>query len=738
MSRTLLLLLAVALACPNLARAAAQPVVFWASTPVRPDETVLVQGSDLGGADTTVELARLSDDAKDATVKDWTRVRVLQANANQSLKFAIPADWPMGVYAARVTTAAGASAPVTLNAPEAWWLQGDEGETASPGGWLRVHGLCLTAGAGVAPAVRLAPEEPIDLRQEGKPLSTPRAALTLAPEWADENSLHVRLPANLADGEYGVSVHNGRGRQAGWRLVGRLKVKPAPAPPGDTFSVLDSYGPDAISKQRETLIKYREPLDRTEGVRAALDKAKKNGGGVVYFPAGRYTLKGKLDVPPRTTLRGEGQGLVTIWWGTGHFNLDGGGDKGRKLPEGTPKPPSPLISGPDWSIEDLTLYLPVDYEQCLVADERFRMSRVKIRIDHYWLVQGRGNGTVARMGKNFQITDCDVLAKGDTLSCGQYGLIARNHIASNKSMTPLGGAREVIVEHNLFTSMDPTAYQNIAGVGRDLYYGHNKQEAFYGHQSDFSFTFDASSGAYCGKLAKVDGTHVTLANDPTYPKWAPETHKIWRRAVISVLDGRGAGQWRDVTANAGRDWTTDRPFDVAPDDASVVTITPFNGRVIVADNAFEDGNWVNAGYGISIDVVCARNDIRRCASVMNYGVHSQDWYQPSWHVQYFDNAIREGNTGVGSNGAGRTGEAYSGPLTACAVHRRHTIAADNFGGIGITGVLRDAVVEGCTLKNPAGAIKADNKATGVLFRDNRFTGDKPNYTGDGAKDAVVK
>ena len=44
----------------------------------------------------------------------------------------------------------------------------------------------------------------------------------------------------------------------------------------------------------------------------------------------------------------------------------------------------------------------------------------RVRIDHYWLVQGRGDGVVARLGRNFQVTDCDILAKGDGLVPGQY------------------------------------------------------------------------------------------------------------------------------------------------------------------------------------------------------------------------------------------------------------------------------------------------------------------------------
>ncbi len=720
--RVLFVVVALALAGPA---SAAAPRVFWASDPVRPDETVLLQGSDLGGTTAVVELARLDDQKATAPsaapeIKTWTRAPVLQGDA-QALKFVVPAAWSMGVFACRVKAGDAASEPTFLNAPDPWWVQGDEGDAASPGGWLRVLGKCLDIGGRAS--ARLDPGQ-----------GTPTL---LSPKEADDYSLRFDLPDDLKPGSYTVWVHNGCGGDAAWRSAGAVRIQAAPAVPTAVYSVLDACGPDAARQMRDSLIKYNQPVDRTEGILAALKKAKDNGGGVVYFPAGRYAVRGPLVVPEHTVLRGEGEGLVTLWWGTGHFNLDGGGPQGRaKIDE--PKPPQTLIYGPDFAIEDMSLYLPLEYQQGIVADRRLRMNKVRIRIDHYWLVQGRGDGVVARLGRNFQVTDCDILAKGDGLVPGRYGVIAHNRIAANKSNTPMGGSREVIVEDNQFVSMDPTAYQNIAGSGRDMYYAHNHHETLYAQQADYSFTFDAGGGAYLGGVAEVRGTHVTLAADPTYPKWAPEKSDLWRRAALCILDGRGVGQWRDVTANHGRDWEIDRPFDVAPDASSVATIVPFNGRVLIVGNHFEDANWVNAGYGTSIDVVCAGNELFRCADLMNFGVRAEDWFEPSWHVQYFDNRVAEGRTKVGSSGDGRKSDRYSGPLTRWAVHRRLRLAADNCGGVSIDGNIRDVVVEGCVLKNPESGVKVDGAARGVLLRDNSFGGTAaPRYTGDGLKDAVV-
>ena len=705
--------------------AAASPHIFWASDPVRPDETVMVQGSDLGGASAVVEMARLDDGPATAVgplpeIKQWTRAAVLQAS-DETLKFVVPADWKPGVFAYRITAGGATTEARLLNAPDPWWMQGDEGESASSGGWLRVLGKSLALGG--QSTARLEPEH-------GDPI-------VLRPKTADSFCLGFVLPMTLPTGQYIVRVHNGSGGNPGWRVAGKLRIAPAPTIPDKTFSVLDFYGPDAEQKMRDTLVKYNQPLDRTEGIQAALTKAKDNGGGTVYFPPGRYTVKGPLVIPERTRLKGAGTGLVTLWWGSGHFNLDGGGPQGRALVD-EPKPPQTLIYGPDFELEDLSLYLPLAYEQGVVADRRLRMSRVRVRIDHYWLVQGRGNGVVARLGRNSQVTDCDILAKGDGIVPGQYALLVKNIVRANKSNTPLGGSRQVIVENNHFVSMDPTAYQNIAGSGRNIYYYNNHQESLYGQQADYSFTFDAGGGAYLGGIAAADGTRLTLAADPTYPDWAKEKSDLWRRSVVCILSGRGAGQWRDVTANHGRSWEIDRPFDTLPDATSIATIVPFNGRVLIVGNHFEDANWVNAGYGTSIEVVCAENHLARCADLMNFGVGAQGWFEPSWYVQFFDNQVTEGRTHVGSNGDGRRSPLYSGTLTRWAIHRRQVIAADNSGSITLGGNLRDAIVEGCTLDNANSEIKVDEQTQGIVLRNNEFVGKPaPRYEGGGLKNAVV-
>jgi hypothetical protein len=681
-----------------------QPVVNWASDPVRPDETVLLRGGGFG-TQPVVEFARLADSdpvGANPLAVTWVKLPALQP-VDDALKFIIPSGTKPGVFVCRVVADGAHSAPVLLNRPDAWWLQGDAGPSATPGGWLRIFGKCL-GGDAASVLVRLVPASgtPIMLRAEA----------------GDGWSLCCPVPADLVPGSYTVRLHNGQGGAGAWSAAGQLTIT-APAPwPTNVFSVLASCGTNAVHEMRHSLLKYGQPVERTEGVLAALAKAKANGGGIVFFPAGRYHLNGPLELPPRTLFKGEGMGLVTLWWGGGKFNLDGGGGQGLAK-EAEPKPPASLIGGPAFGIEDLSLYLPLAHRTGIDGAGEVRLRRVRIRVDHLWAQDGnkRPEGLVARLGHNFEVSDCDIIAKGEGLKLGEYGVVARNRILAGKSPCSLGGARAVIVEDNQFVSTYPTAYQNVAGVGQDIYYARNRHEAQNVHQADFSFTFDRGGTAYHGTLAAVAGTKLTLAADPQFEKWANERSALWRKAVICVVQGKGNGQWRGVAAFAGRKWTLTEPFAVAPDEHSVVTIVPMCGRALMIGNRFEDANWVNAGFGTALDVIYAGNRLVRCADLLNYGMASPDYLCPNFNVQCFDNELSEGLNSIVIAGSVRPVGAFAGQITQNVIHRRERLTADNSGGIAIRGAsLREVIVEGCSAAHPDSAIRVEGGPGGVLLR----------------------
>ena len=705
MSHTIHLLAALLLApLVAVSAVAASPQIIWASDPVRPDETVLLRGGGFG-TQPVVEFARLDDGdpaASNQAALAWVKLPVLQPG-DDALKFVIPADARPGVFACRVVADNARSAPVLLNRPDVWWMQGDAGPSATPGGWLRIFGKCLGTDA-ASVRVRLVPAS--------------GTSVALRVEAADGWSLRCPVPADLATGSYTVRLHSGQGGAGAWGAAGTVAIT-APTPwPTTVYSVLEPYGTNAVRDMRRSLRKYGQPVERTEGVLAALAKAKANGGGIVHFPAGRYHLNAPLQVPPRTLLKGDGMGLVTLWWGAGKFNLDGGGNQGLAK-EAEPEPAANLVSGPAFGIEDLSIYLPLAHRTGIDGFGEVRLRRVRVRVDHLWALDGnkRPEGLVARLGRNFEVSDCDIIAKGEGLKPGEYGVIARNRVLAGKSPCSLGGSRAAIVEDNQFVSTYPTAYDNIAGAGQDIYYARNRHEAQNVHQADFSFTFDRGGTAYHGTLAAVAGVKLTLAADPHFEKWADARSSLWRRAVVCIVSGKGSTQWRSVASFAGREWTLEEPFAVAPDEHSVVTIVPMCGRALMIGNRFEDANWVNAGFGTALDVIYAGNRLARCAELLNYGLASAEYLCPNFNVQFFDNELSEGLSSIIIAGSVRPADAFAGYITQNVIHRRERLTADNSGGIAVQGAsLREVIVEACSAAHPDSSIRVDRGPSGVLLR----------------------
>jgi hypothetical protein len=91
-------------------------------------------------------------------------------------------------------------------------------------------------------------------------------------------------------------------------------------------------------------------VDDTQAVLAALKAAGDNGGGVVYFPRGRYLLTKALIIPRFVILRGERRDFVNLLW-----------------PD-MKHPPTALMRGSNhFALEDLTLYAS-NYEHIIVGD----------------------------------------------------------------------------------------------------------------------------------------------------------------------------------------------------------------------------------------------------------------------------------------------------------------------------------------------------------------------------------
>ena len=80
----------------------------------------------------------------------------------------------------------------------------------------------------------------------------------------------------------------------------------------------------------------------------------------------------------------------------------------------------------------------------------------------------------------------------------------------------------------------------------------------------------------------------------------------WVGAAVAVLEGEGQGQVRRVRAATGRTYTTDRPWDVALDASSLISINPYVGKVLMQGNRIRNATTIQI-FGSGFDSVYAGN-----------------------------------------------------------------------------------------------------------------------------------
>jgi len=588
------------------------------------------------------------------------------------------------------------SEPVVLNAPSVWWWNGDSGETASPGGWLRVFGKALAFGT----------------QSRCKLTGAGGRNVVLHTQESSAYGVKFPVPKDLREGEYTLWMHNGLGGEATWTASGSVSVRAARASSGAVFNVRD-FGP----KPAEALL-------------AALQKANEAGGGTVFLPRGRYPLKDRLQIPPGTTLKGESRELVSLYWPD--FET----------------PPAELITGSNYALEDLSLYCQ-NHKQVVTdtpKSEHVALRRVRIRANCYFAIEEAGKefrkrrgpsshrecgAAVELRGRNFEVTDCDIYAsnKGIRINRAKVGVVARNRIQYGGRGYNIENTDRLIFEDNIVEG------NNLLAIGNDIatfwtnycrhiYFAHNKLRQMFGADREM-MTTDAAGGAYFGTLAAVSGTRITLAADPEYRDYAPKPHTDWTGAAVQIMEGKGVGQYRFVTSNSGREWQIDRPWIVEPDLQSKVSIAPFRGRCLFIGNECEDGGPFQL-YAAAHDSIVAENKGARMDGFLVWGLNPHSWgYQPSWYCQFLDNEILVGNgyggrsSGMGTV-AGDEAKVFAGPLVYGTVFRRNKL--HNNATISLGGATAQTIVEHNEVRDADVGIRIRDTVTGTLFRDNVLEG----------------
>ncbi|MGO9743664.1 MAG: glycosyl hydrolase family 28-related protein, partial [Roseiarcus sp.] len=388
MRNALILLTIALLSLP--ARAA--PVVYWASDPVKADDTVALSGSDLTNI-RSVEITRLADDDSRPAERPID-VPVLRASSS-ALDFVLPSALAGGVYEWRLGDD-GAAVQGLLNAPTIYWVQGDLGPAASAGGWVRLMGRNIAR----------APQAQLEFTRPGAP--SHRVTARDGGLW----DATFAIPVDLAPGKWTLILSNGQGGARARRDAGSVEIRARPSTPSTVINVRD-FGAKGDDK-----------ADDGEAVEKALDAAQHvSGGAVVLFPRGSYRLTRPETIPDGVVVSGENRGDTFLEWadtatpppvlldGFSNFTVQDltivSGRHFNVIHGGFPRPGSSQ-DGENITLRNLRIRA-LGFEGHLTPDDEAARQRNALAF------QRNGVDSIGLAGRNLVVENCDVLGSGRSL-----------------------------------------------------------------------------------------------------------------------------------------------------------------------------------------------------------------------------------------------------------------------------------------------------------------------------------
>lgn len=638
-----------------------------------------------------------------------------------SFKFRLPCDIGEGVYSLSIS-----DKTVYINVPRIEEIMGDEGGIATKGGTIRVIGSNL-APYGKAEAALIA---------DGKyiPLEITKVY--------DNYSIEVRVPDNMPNGNYLISVSNTFGGATAWSMPFEVAIGEAPRSlwPQDIFNVTD-YG--AVGTHR-TLC--NDAFDKT------LEAIKENGGGIMYIPKGSYYLTKTFCIPPKTVIRGDGLTNTLIFWTSVQWELDelpetmftaetefevsnitiAGTRIGGMFKAGTPEKPAK-----DIYIHNVRIFTNAVAGPKVAGNMEYeKRCRMEVR--------GTGHDTKCNIfvinGDNVQITDSEFRVSAASFYFGRksHVQIKRNKFRANvRHWTPIGHCRSAIIEDNLFDCMT----LGISGEG--IYFSRNRIQHVIDNNRE-SFTTDMGRGDYNGTVKIIDDTTFELPYDPVFEDSARIGYGMF------IITGKGFGQFRRIAQNHGRIIKTEEPFEVQPDENSIISLAEIRDRFYFVANSVYDGGHFQL-FGTQTNTVLDSCTSAQAGGFFGWAKDIYDTYMPNWYVSFVNNRLSDGlylhmlyDLNI-DNSSGQSFLRTMGvdiPDIDFGILMRGNklnefcyMRADSIGKQ--EGCMRDVIIQGNSVDGAYCGLAITGAARGVLTADNKFENCGENMKIDSEADVMI-
>ena len=225
------------------------------------------------------------------------------------------------------------------------------------------------------------------------------------------------------------------------------------------------------------------------------------------------------------------------------------------------------------------------------------------------------------------------------------------------------------------------------------------------------------------KITAINGTEMTAE------KPLGRTEGQTTPGAVHILDGTGAGQWRRLVGWSGNKLTIDRPWDVLPDETSVVSASNFMGHFLMIGNSWSDTGIAIQFYMSAVECVMANNTSIRSGGFRVWGRQAGPGPGPCFYNELFGNRILEG---YGTEGPELGGESssfnivsgygsatYRGPMVRGVVLRDNVV--DNNAGFALRSSVLDVVLENNVVRDSAYGVAAElASADRAAATGNRF------------------
>jgi len=463
----------------------------------------------------------------------------------------------------------GFGRPVAVNRTEAWWIGPDR---ATRGDVVQVYGRNLSHDQGTSTAW-------LYLKPVGR-----KPGRWLAPVSVNPYRVGFAVPDDLANGTYELWSHNGHGGRYGWSEPLSLAIDDGTVWNGVTVDV-SANASDALPDDAEvqTALREAEQAARSSGRNAT-----------VRFAAGRFLFAQTLRLPSNVRILGAGKGK-TVLTGTSKF-----------------APNSHLVvfdQTHDIEIADLTL----DFGPVMRAAPAFVMNgfveNLRVRNVRLIALHDPNQQLMWLIAKRAQFTGVDFFGPlAAVAGSTQVAFDRCNFYLTSGGITlfAVGGIRELSVtrctaqDYNLGDDTTGAGWSqgrfvnivNRAGVSRDIYIGENTttdlgvHPKYPGQNTGEQISWDEASSQPVSKVVRAvndprsdsSSLQLSAAPHPLEPGWG---------YVAVVIDGKGEGQIRDVTAVEGDTIRVNPTWKVVPDQSSRLALGGFHERAVVYRNRLD-------------------------------------------------------------------------------------------------------------------------------------------------------